>query len=165
VTGAAPNKAVERTGKTLARFPSRSPPACVPCMRSCVGVKVSCPGVRGAEGQGKRQGVTVRWGLKAAWNEGAGRGTRTGYEVWYRRGERARDSKALHPQVDCAGYIRRLCTDGRTADRGRSAGCPRHGLRAEESSLTAPQQSAEGIVGPAQAKLVRHPKAERRGNR
>ena len=39
------------------------------------------------------------------------------------------------------------------------------GLRAEQSSLTAPQKSAEGIVGPAQAKLVRHPKAERRGNR
>ena len=26
------------------------------------------------------------------------------------------------------------------------------------------QKSAEGIVGPAQARLVRHPKAERRGN-
>ena len=56
------------------------------------------PGVRGAEGQGKRKGVTARWGLKDAWNEGAGRGTRTGYEVWYSRGERARDSKTLHPQ-------------------------------------------------------------------
>jgi hypothetical protein len=40
--------------------------ACVPCMRSCLGVKVSCPGVRGAEGQGKRKGVTARWGLKEA---------------------------------------------------------------------------------------------------
>ena len=39
------------------------------------------------------------------------------------------------------------------------------GLRAEQSSLTVPQKSAEGIVGPAQAKRVRHPKAERRGNR
>jgi hypothetical protein len=67
-------------------------------MRSCSGVKVPCPGVRGAEGQGKRKGVTARWGLKEAWNEGAGRGTRTGYEVWYARGERARDRKALHPQ-------------------------------------------------------------------
>ncbi len=51
---------------------------CVPCMLSCSGVKVPCPGIRGAEGQGKRQGVTARWGLKEAWNEGAGRGTRTG---------------------------------------------------------------------------------------
>ena len=67
-------------------------------MRSCLGVKVPCPGVRGAEGQGKRQGVTARWGLKDAWNEGAGRGTRTGDEVWYGRGERARDRKVLHPQ-------------------------------------------------------------------
>jgi hypothetical protein len=38
------------------------------------------------------------------------------------------------------------------------------GLRDEQSFLTAPQKSAEGIVGPAQARLVRHPKAERRGN-
>jgi protein-tyrosine phosphatase len=76
--------------------------ACVPCMLSCSGVKVPCPGVRGAEGQGKRKGVTARWGLKAAWNERAGRGTRTRYEVWYRRGELARDSKALHPQLDGA---------------------------------------------------------------
>ena len=30
---------------------------------------------------------------------------------------------------------------------GRSAGCPGTGLRAEESSLTAPQTSAAGIVG------------------
>jgi len=38
------------------------------------------------------------------------------------------------------------------------------GLRGEQSSLTALQKSAEGIVGPAQARLVRHPKAERRSN-
>jgi hypothetical protein len=38
------------------------------------------------------------------------------------------------------------------------------GLRAEQSSLTTSQKSADGIVGPAQAQLVRHPKAERRGN-
>jgi hypothetical protein len=61
-------------------------------------VKVVCPGVRGAEGPGKRQGVTAGWGLKAAWNERAGRGTRTGYEVWYRRDEQARNSNVLHPQ-------------------------------------------------------------------
>jgi hypothetical protein len=39
------------------------------------------------------------------------------------------------------------------------------GLRAEGSVLTDRQQSAEGRVGPAQARLVRHPKADRRGNR
>ena len=67
-------------------------------MLSCSGVQVPCPGMRGAEGQGKRKGVLVRGRLKAAWNERVGRGTRTGYEVWYARGERARDRKALHPQ-------------------------------------------------------------------
>jgi hypothetical protein len=99
VTKYAPNQGME---------PTRNKPraahalACVPCMRSCLGVNVPRPGVRGAEGQGTRQGVTARWGLKAAWNERAGRGTRTGYEVWYARGERARDRKALHPQLGCA---------------------------------------------------------------
>jgi hypothetical protein len=67
-------------------------------MRSCLGVQGPRPGVRGAAGPGKRQGVTVRWGLQDAWNEGAGRGTRTGEEVWYARDERARDRQALHPQ-------------------------------------------------------------------
>ena len=37
-------------------------------------------------------------------------------------------------------------------------------LSEEESEPTGMQKSAEGIVGPAQARLVRHPKAERRGN-
>jgi hypothetical protein len=133
-------------------------------MLSCSGVKVSCPGVRGAEGPGKRKGVTVRWGLKAAWNECAGRGTRTGYEVWYAWDEWARDHKVLHPQLGRTCSIRRLCPDGLTADRGRSAGCPRGGLRGEESPLTTAQKSAEGIVGPAPARLVRHPTAERRGH-
>jgi hypothetical protein len=121
----------------------------VPCMRSCLGVKVPRPGVRGAEGPGKRKGVTVRWSLKDAWNESAGRGTRTGYEVWYARDEWARDQQVLHPQLGRTLYIRRLCTEGMTADRGGSAGCPGIGLRAEESSLTAPQKSADGIVPPA----------------
>jgi hypothetical protein len=67
-------------------------------MLSCSGVKVSCPGVRGAEGQGKRKGVLARGHLKEAWNERAGRGTRTGYKVWYSRDERARDREVLHPQ-------------------------------------------------------------------
>ena len=86
-------------------------PACVPCMLSCSGVQVPCPGVRG-EGQVKRQGVTARWGLKEAWSEGAGRGTRTGSEVWYSRDERARDSTALRLQwtvLDQSGaYARKV---------------------------------------------------------
>jgi len=39
------------------------------------------------------------------------------------------------------------------------------GLRAERSALIGRQQSAAGRVGPAQARLVRHPKADRRGTR
>ena len=70
----------------------------MPCMLSCSGVQVSCLGVRGAEGQGKRKGIVVRQCLKEAWNERAGRGTRTGYKGWYARGERARNRKALHDQ-------------------------------------------------------------------
>src|SRR5262245_595041 len=38
-------------------------------------------------------------GLMEAWNEGAGRGTRTGYKVWDARVEGARDHKVLHPQL------------------------------------------------------------------
>jgi len=40
----------------------------------------------------------VRWGLKEAQSNRAGRRTGTGYEVWYTRDERARDREVLHPQ-------------------------------------------------------------------
>jgi hypothetical protein len=51
--------------------------------RACLGARrcKSSLQAREAEGEGKRQGVTVRWGLKEAWNEDAGRGTRTRYEA------------------------------------------------------------------------------------
>jgi hypothetical protein len=38
-------------------------------------------------------------------------------------------------------------------------------LSEEQSEPISMQKSAEGIIGSAQARLVRHPKAERRGNR
>jgi hypothetical protein len=64
-----------------------------------------------------------------------------------------------------------LCFINPASMHGRYDSLPREicgvsceGLRAEQSSLTTSQKSADGIVGPAQAKLVRHPKAERRGN-
>ena len=41
----------------------------------------------------------------------------------------------------------------------------RQGLRVAGAALTGRQKSAEGILGPRQARLVRHPNAERRGNR
>ncbi|HEX9868872.1 MAG TPA: hypothetical protein VGC99_09815, partial [Candidatus Tectomicrobia bacterium] len=101
-----PNTALEATGHSAGFVAGvgqwgvarASAWACVPCMRSGLGVKVPRPGSRGAEGHGKRQGVAVRWGLKAAWNAGAGRGTRTGEEVWYARDEWARHHKVLHPR-------------------------------------------------------------------
>jgi hypothetical protein len=104
-------QAWSRRGKPRGSYPQ----PCVPCMRSCSGVKVPRPGICGAEGPGKRQGVAVRWGLKEAWNAGAGRGTRTGYEVWYARDEWARHHKVLHPQLGRTVYIRRLGTEGVTA--------------------------------------------------
>ena len=52
------------------------------------------------EGQAlvKGKGFVVRRGLKEAQSENAGRRTGTGYEVWYVRGEWARDHEALHRQ-------------------------------------------------------------------
>jgi hypothetical protein len=44
----------------------------------CLGVQAPCPGIRGAEGHGKRKGVLVRERLKAAWNERAGEGHEPG---------------------------------------------------------------------------------------
>src|SRR5882724_6820744 len=62
--------------------------------------------------------------------------------------------------------MRRLCTKRAGSDPGRSAGRPgERGLRVERSALTDRQTSAEGIVGSTPARLVRHPKAKRRGNR
>jgi hypothetical protein len=146
-----PNTALEATGHSV-RFVAgvglypvarASAWACVPCMLSCSGVKVSCPGVHGAEGQGKRQGATARWGLKEAWNARAGRGTRTGYEGWDRRDERARDRQVFHPQTDCAVEIRRLCTDGMTADHGRHPRCLDDAVP-RTAAQAAGQQSQEG---------------------
>jgi len=143
IAGSLANNRVQRTPNSGRRWPW----ACVPCMWSCLGVKVPCPGIRGAEGQGKRKGVTVRWGLKEAWNEGAGRGTRTGYEVWYARGELARNSKALHPQGAC--FINPASMHRRYDRLPREiCGVSWTGLRAEQSSLTASQKSADGIVPP-----------------
>jgi len=104
-------------------------------------------------------------GLEEAQSKDAGRRTGTGYEVWYTRDERARDREVPHPQGVC--FINPAST------RGTFCVVPweicrlsrEQGLRAEGSVLTDRQKSAEGIVSSTQAKLVRHPGAERRGNR
>jgi hypothetical protein len=107
----------------------------------------------------------VRWGLKEAQSNRAGRRTGTGYEVWPTRDERARDCEVLHPQggvlYKSGVYARNvlgLTLGDLSAVRTRGLGPGRPGLSGR-------QKSAEGILGPRQARLVRHPKAERRGNR
>jgi hypothetical protein len=90
------------------------------CMLSCSGVKVSCPGKRGAEGQGKRKGTTVRWGLKEARNERAGRGTRTGYKVWFSRGEAGTQPRSP-PSTSGLGFINPVSMHGRYDSLPREA--------------------------------------------
>ena len=60
-------------------------------------MRVPASGVSGAEDKEKDQGVVARRGLKVVRSKDAGRWTRTGYEVWYAWGERARDREALLP--------------------------------------------------------------------
>jgi len=88
--------------------------------------------------------------------------------MWYTRDEsrhRRDDREVLHPPRGvlyksgvCARNVLGLTLGDLLAVR-------RSGLRPGEPGLTGRQKSAEGIVGPRQARLVRHPKAERRGNR
>ena len=85
--------------------------------------------------------------------------------MWYTRDERARDREVLHPQrgvlYKSGAYARKvLCLT-----LGDLSTVRRMGLRPGEPGLTGRQKSAEGIVGPRQARRVRHPNAERRGNR
>jgi hypothetical protein len=92
-----PSKRMERTVNTLPGFTAaHSGRVCRAWHRTCE-VKVLTPGVSGAEGKEKGRGVIVRWGPEEAQSKSAGRRTETGYEVWYVRGERARDREALHP--------------------------------------------------------------------
>jgi len=107
----------------------------------------------------------VRWGAEVAQSKRAGRRTGTGYEVWYTRDERAGDCEVLHPQRGvlyksgvCARNV--LCLT-----LGDLPIVRRSGLRAGRPVLTGRQKSAEGILGPEQAKLVRHPRPKGGDNR
>jgi hypothetical protein len=85
--------------------------------------------------------------------------------MWYTRDERARGSEVLHPQrgvLDTSGVCA-LNVLGLTL--GDLPAVRRSGLRTGEPGLSGRQKSAEGIVGWRQARLGRHPEAERRGNR
>ena len=103
-----PNKALQWVGDSGEKpLPSPTPELRRVCRawHRTSGVEVPpspTPGISGAEGQEKGKGVVVRRGLKEAQSESAGRRTETGYEVWYIRGEWARDHEALHPQEGCA---------------------------------------------------------------
>ena len=107
----------------------------------------------------------MRGRLEEAQANRAGRRTGTGDEVWCPRDERARDREVLPPQG--------VHVINPAATRGTFGVLPweicgvsrRNGLRAERVALSGQQKSAEGIVGPTQARLVRHPKADRRGHR
>ena len=85
--------------------------------------------------------------------------------MWPTRDERARDREVLHPQrgvlYKSGAYARNVL--GLTL--GDLPAVRTRGLRAGEPGLTGRQKSAEGILGLRQARLVRHPNAERRGNR
>jgi hypothetical protein len=65
------------------------------------GVEVPVPGVHGAEGEEKGQGVIATWRLKEAPSTCAGRRTGTGYEVWCTWDEWARDHEVRHPRHGC----------------------------------------------------------------
>jgi hypothetical protein len=69
-----------------------------------------------------------------------------------RSGRAGMEQQSPPSTAERALSIRYLCIDATTTYPGRSALCPGTGLRAEESSLTAPQKSAEGIVGARRAR-------------
>jgi hypothetical protein len=127
--------------------------------------KSSCQVIAEPKARRRAKASTTRWGLKEAQSKRAGRRTGTGYEVWDTRDERTRDGDVRHPQG--VGLTNPASTRGTFGvlpwEICRSSS--HTGRRAERSALTGGQKSAEGIVGPTQAKLVRQPKAERRGNR
>ena len=104
----------------------------------------------------------MRWGLKEAQSESAGRGTRTESEVWYTRDELARDSEVLHlPSGAC--FINPALMHGQFCVLPREvflvpwdSACGGNWLRVEQSALIARKKSAKGVVGgePSKARTV-----------
>jgi hypothetical protein len=127
--------------------------------------KSSCQVIAEPKARSRARASIVRWGLEEAPSKRAGRRIGPGYKVWDTRDERARDREVLHPQ---GVYLIHPASM-----RGPLCGLPweicrlsqEEGLRAAGSVLTDRPTSAAGLVGSTQAKLVRHPRAERRGNR
>ena len=107
----------------------------------------------------------MRWGLEEAQSKCAGRRTGTGYEVWYTRDERARDREVLHPQRGVLYKSGVYAQNVLCLTLGDLSAVCGSGLGTGRPVSTGREKSAEGKVGPRQAKLLRHPNAERWGNR
>jgi hypothetical protein len=127
-------------------------------------VQVLVPGMRGAEGEEEGKGVHREVG-----SGGSPLHTRGATNRNRRRGV---GPPGTSGHVTAKSSIRRgVYVINPASTRGTFGGVPwaicrwsREGLRAERSALSGRQKSAEGIGGPTQARLGRHPKADRRGN-
>jgi hypothetical protein len=89
--------------------------------------------------------------------------------MWYTRDEsrlhRRDDREVLHPPWGVLYQSGVYAPNALGLTLGELPAVRKSGLRLGEPDLTGRQKSAEGILGPRQARLVRHPNAERRGNR
>lgn len=84
--------------------------------------------------------------------------------MWYTQDERARDCEVLHPQ---GGVLYKSGVYAQNVLCLTLGDLPvvRGGLGTGRPAPTGREKSAEGKVGLRQARLLRHPNAERRGNR
>ena len=155
-----PNNRMNLTALRAARYPER---VCQAWHRTSE-VKVLAPGDRGAEGEEQGKGVTARWGLEEAQSKAPGDAQEPDTR-WGTPGTSGHVTakSAIRSGV---GFINPAVTrETFGALPGEICRLSRTGLRVAGAARTGRQKSAEGIGGPRQAKLVRHPNAERRGNR
>jgi hypothetical protein len=130
------------------------------------GVEVPVPGLSGAEGEEKGTGVPreVASGGSPIHTCGATHRNRIGGvgPPGTSGHVTTKSSSRVWGVLDTSGVdartVRCLTLGGLQAVRQRGE------RSAAESEPPGRQQSAEGLVGPAQARLVRHPTAERRGH-
>ncbi len=101
--------------------------------------------------ESKAKGVTARRGLQEAGDRVARRGTRTAEKARFPGTSWHNTAKSGEPGDGVLGYMSHLCSDNSRSYPGRAAPCPGKGRATasdggeEESSLSAEQQSAEGI--------------------
>jgi hypothetical protein len=141
-------------------------------------VKVLAPGDRGAEGEEKGKGVTARLRRELSRTVGSGGSPIQPRGATYRNPAQAGwgttrdesrhrrdDREVLHPQRGVLYKSGVYAPNVLCLTLGDLPTVRTRGLRTGKPGLTGRQKSAEGIGGPRQARLVRHPTAERRGNR